>query len=91
MLLASVRITVRIAPGFRSKKKTTRAIVEKIHRHFNVSVLELGNPDHPAESVIGVAALGLGRREIRSVLDRVVDAVASHPRAEVVAVERVDH
>ncbi|WP_435016559.1 DUF503 family protein [Tundrisphaera sp. TA3] len=91
MLIASLRITVRIAPGFRSKKKTTRVIVEKIHRHFNVSVIELGNPDHPSESVIGVAALGLGRREIRSVLDRVLDAVASHPRAEVVSIDRDDH
>ena len=91
MSLATLRITVRIGPGFRSKKRTVRAILEKIHRHFNVSVAEVGSQDHPSESVIGVAALGQGRREAREVLDRVADAVASHPRAEVVAIDRLDH
>lgn len=91
MFLATLRITVRISAGFRSKRRTIRTIVARIHRHFNVSVAEVGRPEHPSESVIGVAALGPGRREVREVLDRVADAVASHPRSEIIAIERADH
>jgi uncharacterized protein YlxP (DUF503 family) len=90
MFLATLRITVRIRVGLRSKRRTIRAIVEKIHRHFNVSVAEIGRAEHPTESVIGVAALGNGRREVRETLDRVADAVASHPRSEVIAIDRVE-
>lgn len=91
MHLATLQITIRVAPGFRPRRKTVRMILEKIHRHFNVSVVELGGLNHLSETTIGVAALGPTRREIRETLDRVADAVAAHPRTEVIAVERTDH
>lgn len=91
MHLRTLRLTIRIRPGLRSRRKTIRMIVSKIHHHFNVSVIEVAGPGSPAESVIGVAALGASRREVREILDRVADAVAAHPRAEVLDIDQIDH
>jgi len=90
MFLAILRIELRIADGPRAKRRTVRAIEEKIHRHFNVSVAEVDRSNHSSESVLGVAAVAASRREVREILDRVADAVAAHPRAEVLSVEQDD-
>ncbi len=87
MHLAILRLEVRIGDGLRVKRRTVRAIVARIHGHFNVSVAEVARSDHPSETVIGVAAVAATRREVREVLDRVLDAVAAHPRVEVIASE----
>ena len=88
MYVAILRIELRIGEGTRAKQRTVRAIVDKIHRHFNVSVAEVDRSSHASESVLGVAAVAASRREVREILDRVTDAVASHPRAEVLSVEQ---
>jgi uncharacterized protein YlxP (DUF503 family) len=90
MYVAILRIELRIGDRPRAKDRTVRAIVEKLHRHFNVSVAEVDRSSHPSESVLGIAAVAASRREVREVLDRVADAVAIHPRAEVLSVERDD-
>jgi uncharacterized protein len=65
------------------KRRRLRAISEKLRRHFNVSVAEVGRYDRPAEAVLGVAVVGGTRRDVRETLDRVADALGAHPRAEV--------
>ncbi|WP_435010594.1 DUF503 domain-containing protein [Tundrisphaera lichenicola] len=87
MYLAFLRIEIRIGGGPRAKRRTVRTILEKVHRHFNVSVAEVERSGHPSESVIGIASLAESRREAREVLDRVSDAVQAHPRAEVLSIE----
>ncbi len=91
MHLATLRVEVQIISGFRSKRKTVRRILDKIHRHFNVSVAEIGGEAHPSKSTLGVAALASTRREVRDVLGRVADALVAHPRAEVLQVDWDDH
>ncbi len=87
MYLAMLRIEVRIGDGARAKRRTVRAIVDKIHRHFNVSVAEVDRSNHASESVLGVAAVAASRRDAREVLDRVAEAVGAHPRAEVLQIQ----
>lgn len=87
MYLAMLRVEVRIDDPPRAKRRTVRAILDKIHRNFNVSVAELDRPGHPSESVLGIAAIGPNRKEVREILDRVADALGAHPRAEILALE----
>ncbi len=84
MHVATLRLEIRIkdCTAARAKRRRVAAILEKLHRHFNVSVAEVDRHEHPSESVLAVAAVGDGRREVRDRLERVVDAVAVHPRAE---------
>ena len=91
MHLASICVEVQIGPSFRSKRKTIRLILDKIHRHFNVSVAEVEGESHPSKSTLGIAALGLSRREVRDTLDQVTHALVAHPRAEVLQVDWTDH
>jgi uncharacterized protein YlxP (DUF503 family) len=87
MYLAMLRLCVRIDDAPRARRRTVQTMLDKLHAHFNVSVAEVDRPGHSAEVMIGVAALAPTRKEVREVLDRVADAIAAHPRAEVVSVE----
>lgn len=91
MHLATIRVTIEVESGLRSKRKTVQAILDKLHRHFNVAVAELEGVTHPTQSVLGIAALAPTRREVRSLLDQVADALVAHPRANVVEVAWTDH
>ena len=86
MHVAALRLEIRVrdCTSARVKRRRVRAIVEKLHRHFNVSVAEVDRHDRPSEAVLGVAAVASTRREAREVLDRVADAVGVHPRTELV-------
>jgi uncharacterized protein YlxP (DUF503 family) len=87
MYLAMLRLEVRISDGPRGKRRTVQAMLDKLHRNFNVSVSEVDRSNHASESVLGFAAIAETRREVREVLDRVADAVAAHPRAEILVME----
>ena len=72
----------------RAKRRTIRAIVDKIHRHFNVSVAEVDR----ARACLGERPgrgldRGRGGREAREILDRVAEAVGAHPRVEILDIQ----
>lgn len=70
-------------PG--EKRRLLRAIFAKLRRNFNVSVAEVDRLDRVDSATIGVVVVAATRREARAVLDRVFDAVAAHPRLDVLA------
>jgi uncharacterized protein YlxP (DUF503 family) len=69
----------------REKRRLMRAIMEKLHRHFNVSVAEGDHDADPSQSDLTVVVAARTRREARETLARVADAVAAHPRAELLS------
>jgi uncharacterized protein YlxP (DUF503 family) len=87
MHLAALRLELRIkaCKNARVKRKRIRLILIKLHKHFNISVAEVDRHEHPNESVLAVAAVAESRREVRELLERVADALAVHPRAELLA------
>jgi len=87
MYLAMLRLELRITDGPRAKRRTVQAMLDKIHRNFNVTVAEVDRSSHATESVLGVAAIAACRKDVREVLDRVADAVSAHPRVEVLSLD----
>jgi len=87
MTVATLRLTLLVVdcPTPREKRRLMRAILEKLHGHFNVSVAEGDRDPHPTQAELTVVAVARTRREAREVLSRVADAVAAHPRAEVLS------
>jgi uncharacterized protein YlxP (DUF503 family) len=87
MTVMTLRLDLRVVhcQTPRDKRREMRAIVDKLHRHFNVSVAEADAEDDPVAAVLVVAAVGRTRRDARETIARVADAVAAHPRAEVLA------
>lgn len=87
MTVATLRLRMLIADcrTTREKRRFMRAIMEKLHRHFNVSVAEGDHDANPAQSDLTVVVVAPTRREAREILARVADAVAAHPRAELLS------
>lgn len=88
MTFATLRIDLRVVPcaSPRDRHRQMRAILETIHKHFNVGVAEGEPPAAPDRAVLCAAAVARTRREAREVLERVAEAVSAHPRAEVLHV-----
>jgi uncharacterized protein YlxP (DUF503 family) len=87
MYLALLTLEVSIADSPKAKRRTVQEMLDKLHRHFNVSVAEVDRSNHPSESVWGIAAVAATRKEVREILDRVADAVAAHPRTVILKLE----
>jgi uncharacterized protein YlxP (DUF503 family) len=60
-----------------------QAIMDKLHRHFNVSVADAERGGSRDQAVLLVAAVGRDRHDTLEILERVADAIAVHPRTEV--------
>lgn len=87
MIVATLRMELRVdhCHTLREKRRRMQAITTKLHRHFNVSVADGGREDDPAHALLVVAAVGRSRRDARETLERVADAVAAYPRAELLS------
>jgi uncharacterized protein YlxP (DUF503 family) len=92
MHVAALRLEIRVkkCPAAGAKRRRVLAIMAKLHRHFNISIAEVDRRDHPCESVLAVAAVAATRREAREPLGRVADALAVHPRVELLARELIE-
>lgn len=83
-LILEVRLEGCASPRQRHAKADQ--ILNKLRQHFNVSVAEL-NRDAPGEiAALAFATVARTRREARDLLDRVSEAVAAHPHAEIIKV-----
>ncbi len=85
MTVTTLRLDLRFSPCHspRDTRRQLQAIMDKLHRHFNVSVAGSDGEGGPASVILVIAAVGRTRRDARETLERVADAVAAHPRAEV--------
>ena len=87
MTVATLRLILLVADchSTREKRRLMRAILEKLHRHFNVSVAEGDHDASPTNAELTVAVAARTRREARETLAHVADAVAAHPRVELLS------
>jgi uncharacterized protein YlxP (DUF503 family) len=92
MTVATLRLDLRVShcQAPRDKRRQMQAIMDKLHRHFNVSVADADGPPGSDEAVLLVATVGRTRRDARETLERVADAVAAHPSAEVLALAIIE-
>jgi uncharacterized protein len=87
MHVALLRLDLRL-PGCqtpRQKRRLLEEMVARLRRSFNVSAAEVDRHDRPGEAALAVAAVGPSRGQTREVLQRVAEAVAVHPHAELAA------
>ena len=85
MTVVTLRLDLRVDPchSARERRRLLQAMLEKLHRHFNVSVAEADGEGGVDRAVLLAAAVGKTRREARETLERVADAISAHPRAEI--------
>ena len=87
MTVATLRLDLRFRDCLtpRDTRRQIQTIMDKLHKHFNVSVADADLTGDPGATLLFVAAVGRTKREARETLERVADAVAAHPRAEVLS------
>jgi len=87
MTVATLRLDLRVdhCQNPREKRRRIQAIMDKVHRYFNVSVAAEDHDHDPSQATVAVVAVARSRREVRALLDRVADAVAVYPRAELLS------
>ena len=82
-----VRLLLRESRSLKDKRQVVRSVKDRLRNEFNVSIAEVDAQDNRQLAVLGVALVGTESREVRSTLDRMVDALRCHPVAELLDYE----
>ena len=83
-----VRLLVREARSLKDKRRVVASIKDRLRHAFNLSVAEIEAQDHRQLAVLGMAVVGTEAREVTRSLDRIVEALRSHPVAELLDYQR---
>jgi hypothetical protein len=82
-----VRLLLRQARSLKDKRQVVSSIKDKLHNHFNVSVAEVESQDDRQLAVLGLAMVSNETQHLRKALSQVVEALRSHPVAELIDYE----
>jgi uncharacterized protein YlxP (DUF503 family) len=79
-----VRLVIREARTLKDKRQVVSSIKDKLRNHFNISVAEVDELDNRQLAVLGIAMVSNETQHLRKALAQVLEAVRSHPVAELV-------
>jgi len=77
-----VRFLLREARTLKDKRQVVHSIKDRLRNHFNVSVAEGEAQDNRQLAVLGIAAVGTEAHPLKVMLGQIVEALRSHPVAE---------
>jgi uncharacterized protein YlxP (DUF503 family) len=77
-----LRLLIRESRSLKDKRQVVRSIKDRLRQAFNVSVAEVEDQDQRQLAVLGVALVGGDARHVRTTLEQIVEALRSHPVAE---------
>lgn len=77
-----VRLLLRESRSLKDKRQVVRSIKDRIRNSFNVSVAEVDALDNRQLAVLGIALVGTETHQVRTSLQQILDALRSHPVAE---------
>ena len=80
----TVRLLLREARTLKDKRQVVQSIKDKLRNNFNVSIAETGDPDNRQLAELGLAMVHTETHPIKIALGRIVEALLSHPVAELV-------
>lgn len=89
MIVGSVRIRLllREARSLKDKRQVVRSIKDRLRNSWNVSVAEVEAHDNRQLAVLGIAMVGTETHAVRNALQQMVEALRSHPVAELLDYE----
>jgi uncharacterized protein YlxP (DUF503 family) len=77
-----VRLLLRESRTLKDKRQVVSSIKDRLRNSFNVSVAEVEAQDHRQLAVLGLAMVGNETDHVRRTLQQIVEALRSHPVAE---------
>jgi uncharacterized protein len=82
-----LRLLLREARTLKDKRQVIKSIKDRLHNHFNVSVAEVDELDNRRLAVLGIAMVSNEAHHLKTALGQIVEALKSHPVAELIAHE----
>lgn len=82
-----VRLLMRQARSLKDKRQVVQSIKDRLRQGFNVSVAEVDDQDQRQTATLGIALVGSEAYGVRTTLEKIVEALRSHPVAELVGHE----
>lgn len=74
--------------SLKDKRRIVKSLKDRLHRHFMVSVAEIGAQEHHRLALLGLVVATNSVSRANSVLDRILDLLRSVPDAELGEVAR---
>jgi uncharacterized protein len=86
MIIGSLRfrLLLRESRSLKDKRQVVKSIKDRLRNHFNVSVAEVEALDNRQIAVLGVAMVSNESHHVKSALGQIVEALRSHPIAELI-------
>lgn len=90
MIVGVLQAELRIdwARSLKDKRSVARSLKDRLHREHQVSVAEVEAQEIHNTLVLGIAAAGSSTAQVLATLDTVLDKLAHHPEAGLVASQR---
>jgi hypothetical protein len=82
-----LRLVIREARTLKDKRQVVSSIKDRLRNHFNISIAEVAEQDNRQLAVLGIAMVSNETQHLRKALGQVVEALRSHPVAELVDYE----
>jgi uncharacterized protein YlxP (DUF503 family) len=82
-----VRLLLRESRSLKDKRRVVKSIKDRLRNAFNVSVAEVGGLENRQVAILGVAMVGGEASYVRGALLQILEALRSHPVAELIAHE----
>ena len=82
-----VRLMIRESRSLKDKRQVVKSIKDKLSNRFNVSVAEIEDQDNRQLAVLGLAMVSNETHHVKVALGQIVEALRSHPVAELVSHE----
>jgi uncharacterized protein YlxP (DUF503 family) len=79
-----IRLLLREARSLKDKRQVMKSIKDRLRNHFNVSVAEVDEQDNRQLAVLGIAMVSNEAHHLKTALGQIVEALRSHPVAELV-------
>jgi uncharacterized protein YlxP (DUF503 family) len=76
------RLLLREARSLKDKRQVVLSIKDRLRNAFNVAVAEVAAQDNRQLAVLGFATVGTDVHRIKTLLGQIVEALRSHPVAE---------
>jgi uncharacterized protein YlxP (DUF503 family) len=82
-----VRLLLRESRSLKDKRQVVKSIKDRLRNHFNVSIAEIEAQDNRQLAVLGLAMVSNEAHHVKLALGQVVEALRSHPVAELISHE----
>jgi uncharacterized protein YlxP (DUF503 family) len=77
-----VRLLLRQARSLKDKRQVVRSMTDRLRNGFHAAVAEVDAQDDCKLIVLGIALVGAEAYPVRTALEKIVEALRSHPVAE---------